>query len=140
MTTSRNAATHTRNGREPPASPATGAPAPTGHRRRMFGAAALGVAALTAVGALAGGLAAGGAHAGELTNCAATPSSCGYPGTANTGVPSGTTLKSVPGQVSSGPGLKPKKGGEKSSQNLRAASSRKSSTSINGARSRRSAL
>jgi len=70
----------------------------------MFGAAALGVAALTAVGALAGGLAAGGAHAGELTNCAATPSSCGYPGAANTGVPSGTTLKSVPGQVSSGRG------------------------------------
>ena len=104
MTTSRNAATHTRNGREPPASPATGAPAPTGHRRRMFGAAALGVATLTAVGALAGGLAAGGAHAGELTNCAATPSSCGYPGAANTGVPSGTTLKSVPGQVSSGRG------------------------------------
>jgi len=104
MTTSRNAATHTRNGGKVAASPATGAPAPTGHRRRMFGAAALGVAALTAVGALAGGLAAGGAHAGELTNCAATPSSCGYPGTANTGVPSGTTLKSVPGQVSSGPG------------------------------------
>ena len=104
MTTSRNAATHTRNGGKVAASPATGAPAPTGHRRRMFGAAALGVATLTAVGALAGGLAAGGAHAGELTNCAATPSSCGYPGTANTGVPSGTTLKSVPGQVSSGPG------------------------------------
>ena len=104
MTTSRNAATHTRNGGKVAASPATGAPAPTGHRRRMFGAAALGVATLTAVGALAGGLAAGGAHAGELTNCAATPSSCGYPGAANTGVPSGTTLKSVPGQVSSGRG------------------------------------
>src|SRR5450631_3530721 len=104
MTTKRNTATHTRNGGKAPASPATGAPAPTGHRRRMFGAAALGVAALVAVGALAGGLAAGGAHAGVLTNCAATPSSCGYPGAANTGVPTGTTLKSVPGQVSSGPG------------------------------------
>ena len=104
MTAKRNSATHIRNGREPPASPATGAPAPTGHRRRMFGAAALGVATLTAVGALAGGLAAGGAHAGVLTNCAATPSSCGYPAAASTGVPTGTTLKSVPGQVSSGPG------------------------------------
>ncbi len=88
MTTKRNSATHIRNGREPPASPASGAPAPTGRRRRMFGAAALGVATLTAVGALAGGLAAGGAHAGVLTNCAATPSSCGYPDATNTGVPS----------------------------------------------------
>ena len=70
----------------------------------MLGAAALGVAALVGVGALAGGLAAGGAHAAVLTNCAATPSNCGYPGATNTGVPSGTTLKSVPGQVSSGPG------------------------------------
>ena len=104
MTAKRNSATHIRNGREPPASPATGAPAPTGHRRRMFGAAALGVATLTAVGALAGGLAAGGAHAGVLTNCAATPSSCGYPAAASTGVPTGTTLKSVPGQVHSGRG------------------------------------
>ncbi len=70
----------------------------------MFGAAALGVAALVAVGALVGGLAAGGAHAGVLTNCATTPSNCSYPGATNTGVPTGTTLKSVPGQVSSGPG------------------------------------
>ena len=104
MTTKRNAATHIRNGGTAPASPASGAPTPTGHRRRMFGAAALAVAALVAVGALAGGLAAGGAHAGVLTNCAATPSNCGYPAAINTGVPSGTTLKSVPGQVSSGPG------------------------------------
>ena len=101
MTTKRNSAAHIRNGGKAPAS---GAPAPTGHRRRMFGVAALGVAALVGVGALAGGLAAGGAHAAVLTNCAATPSNCGYPGATNTGVPSGTTLKSVPGQVSSGPG------------------------------------
>jgi hypothetical protein len=37
-------------------------------------------------------------------NCAAVPSKCGYPDGTNTGVPSGTTLKAVPGQVSSGPG------------------------------------
>ena len=104
MTTSRNSAPHIRNGGKAPASPASGPPPPTGHRRRMFGAAALGVAALVAVGALVGGLAAGGAHAAVLTNCAATPSNCGYPGAANSGVPSGTTLKSVPGQVSSGRG------------------------------------
>ena len=99
MTAKRNTATHIPSEQEAPASPASGAPAPTGHRRRMFGAAALGVAALVAVGALAGGLAAGGAHAAVLTNCAATPSNCGYPDAANTGVPAGTTLKSVPGQV-----------------------------------------
>ena len=104
MTTKPNAGTHLPNGGKAPASPASGAPAPTGHRRRMFGVAALGVAALVAVGALVGGLAAGGAHAGVLTNCATTPSNCDYPGAANTGVPSGTTLKSVPGQVSSGRG------------------------------------
>ncbi|MGH3227140.1 MAG: hypothetical protein ACRDOA_00935, partial [Streptosporangiaceae bacterium] len=39
-----------------------------------------------------------------LTNCAATLASCGYPAAADTGVPAGTTLKSVPSQVSSGPG------------------------------------
>jgi hypothetical protein len=107
MTAKRNTATHIPSEQEAPASPASpasGVPTPTGHRRRMFGAAALGVAALVAVGALAGGLAAGGAHAAVLTNCAATPSNCGYPDAANTGVPAGTTLKSVPGQVSSGPG------------------------------------
>ena len=37
-------------------------------------------------------------------NCAAAPSACGYPDATNTGVPAGTTLKSVPAQVSSGPG------------------------------------
>ena len=36
--------------------------------------------------------------------CAAVPHSCGFPDATNTGVPSGTTLKTVPGQVSSGPG------------------------------------
>lgn len=36
--------------------------------------------------------------------CAAVPSKCGYPDGTNTGLPSGTILKAVPGQVSSGPG------------------------------------
>jgi len=105
MTTKRNAATHIRIGRKAPASPtspASGARASTGRRRWMFGAAVLGVATLTAVGTLVG--VEGPAHAGMLTNCAATPSRCGYPGATNTGVPSGTTLKSVPSQVSKGPG------------------------------------
>jgi Right handed beta helix region len=36
--------------------------------------------------------------------CAPAPSACGFPDGTNTGVPQGTTLLSVPGQVSSGPG------------------------------------
>ena len=39
-----------------------------------------------------------------LTNCAPAPGTCSYPGAATTGVPAGTTLKSVPAQVTSGPG------------------------------------
>ena len=106
MTTSRNGATHLRISRKAPASPASlaspasGARLSKSRRRWLFGTAVLGVATLTAVGALTQGR----AHAAVLTNCAAAPSSCGYPGAANTGVPSGTVLKSVPGQVSSGPG------------------------------------
>jgi hypothetical protein len=37
-------------------------------------------------------------------NCITVPHACGFPDGTNTGVPSGTVLKSVPGQVSSGPG------------------------------------
>ncbi len=37
-------------------------------------------------------------------NCAQRPSACGYPDATNTGVPAGTTLKSVPGTITSGPG------------------------------------
>ena len=98
MTAKRNAA-HIRIGRQPPAS---GARPPAG-RRRMLGAAVLGGAALAAVGVFAWVGASGNAHASAL-NCAATPSQCGYPDATNTGVPAGTTLKTVPGQVSSGPG------------------------------------
>jgi hypothetical protein len=83
----------------PAAVPTTPAGRPT--RRRAV--AVLGAAALAAASvlALAG---AGRADATVLTNCAANPISCGYPGAANTGVPAGTVLKQVPAQVRSGPG------------------------------------
>jgi hypothetical protein len=37
-------------------------------------------------------------------DCITVPHACGFPDATNTGVPSGTALRSVPGQVSSGPG------------------------------------
>ena len=37
-------------------------------------------------------------------DCVTVPHACGFPDETNTGVPGGTTLQSVPGQVSSGPG------------------------------------
>jgi hypothetical protein len=37
-------------------------------------------------------------------NCAASPHTCGYPDATSTGVPAGTTLKTVPAQVTSGTG------------------------------------
>jgi hypothetical protein len=36
--------------------------------------------------------------------CVTVPHACGFPDATNTGVPGGTALRSVPGQVSSGPG------------------------------------
>lgn len=42
--------------------------------------------------------------ANGTTGCASKPSSCGYPDATNTGVPSGKTLISVPGQATSGTG------------------------------------
>jgi hypothetical protein len=103
MTASRTAI-GTPAGYTAPASPAVGTRASASRRSRRAGAAVLGVAALAAAGVLAGGGAGSRADATVLTNCAANPVSCGYPGATNTGVPSGTTLKSVPSQVSSGPG------------------------------------
>ena len=103
MTASRNTAADTRTVMEPPASPASAARASAGRRNRRLGVAVLGVAALAAMSALAAAGAFNG-NAAPLTNCAANPSSCGYPDATNTGVPAGTALKSVPGQVSSGPG------------------------------------
>jgi hypothetical protein len=102
MTARNNTAANFPAGRKPAASPASGAPASASRRSRLAGAAVLGVAALAAAGALAGG--AGRADAAVLTNCAPTPGTCGYPSAATTGVPAGTTLTSVPSQVTSGPG------------------------------------
>jgi hypothetical protein len=101
MTTKPNAGTRIPIGPKPPASPASGAR--SGRRGRKFGVAVLGAAALATVGALAWGTV-NWAHATVPTNCAAALSRCGYPDATNTGVPTGTTLKSVPSQVSSGPG------------------------------------
>ena len=93
MTTGPNSAAHIGAGREPPA----------GRRRRLFIAAGLGVAVLAAMSALAA-VGAFNGNAAALTNCAAKPSSCQYPDATNTGVPVGATLKSVPGQLTSGSG------------------------------------
>jgi hypothetical protein len=101
MTASRTAATDILAGQTASAAPAAGA---RPGRRSRAAAAVLGVAALAAAGVLAGGGAGSRADAAVLTNCAANPVTCGYPGATNTGVPSGTTLKSVPSQVSSGTG------------------------------------
>jgi hypothetical protein len=44
-------------------------------------------------------------EAGQIpAECITVPHVCGFPDATNTGVPSGTTLQSVPGQVPSGPG------------------------------------
>jgi hypothetical protein len=111
MTPSPNDPTPRPSGPDSPGPPAaTPASAPPGgrapgsrHRRRLLaGGAVFGVVALAAGGALIAGV--GRAGAAVLTNCQATPSSCGYPDATNTGVPAGTTLKTVPAQVSSGPG------------------------------------
>ena len=99
MTTNRNTS-HIRTGREPPDSPAPGA----GRRNRRLGLTALGVAALATVVGLLAAVGVFNGNAAGLTNCAAKPSTCGYPDATNTGVSAGTTLMSVPSQVSSGPG------------------------------------
>jgi len=57
-------------------------------------------------GAMAATQSPGATRTGTAVNCAASPHVCGYPDATNSGVPAGTTLKSVPGQVSSGPGWK----------------------------------
>jgi hypothetical protein len=69
-------------------------------------ATAAAITAAAAAAALALGLVhlAGPAGAAVQLNCAGAPSSCGYPDATNSGVPAGTTLKTVPGQVTSGPG------------------------------------
>jgi Right handed beta helix region len=57
----------------------------------------------SAAGASADGASASGA-AQVPGDCLTVPHACGFPDATNTGVPSGTALRSVPGQVSSGPG------------------------------------
>jgi hypothetical protein len=97
MTTKSNAAS--------PAATTPHSPAPAAARTRSRAAAAVVLgAALAAAGVLAGAGHASPAGASVLTSCAAKPSACGYPDATNTGVPAGTTLKTVPGQISSGPG------------------------------------
>jgi len=91
---------------------ASTSPATTATARRRSPVARItagAAAALAATAAIAGVTAlsaqpASAATAGTPVNCAAAPSSCGYPDASNAGVPAGTTLKTVPGQVSSGPG------------------------------------
>jgi hypothetical protein len=47
----------------------------------------------------------------SLHNCGPAPHTCGYPDATNTGVPTGMSLRSVPGQASSGPGWSTDGGG-----------------------------
>jgi hypothetical protein len=90
-------AQNTSSGPRPPAAP---------RRRRTaitVAVAGVGGAALLAM-SLAGVFSGGAANAAVKTNCMAGPSTCGYPDAGTTGVPAGITLKTVPGQVSSGTG------------------------------------
>lgn len=104
MTAKENAAANSPAVPKSPVLPASSAPASTGRRSRKFGAVASGVVALAAVGALGVGGTGSRADAAVATNCAVAPAGCAYPDATNAGVPSGTTLQSVPSQVSSGPG------------------------------------
>jgi len=93
--------------------------APARARAALAGRAAQ-AAAVTAVAAAAlvalsgAAFAAPAAHhaAGAAQqNCIAYPHTCGYPDATNTGVPAATVLRTVPGQVSSGPGWAYEKAG-----------------------------
>jgi hypothetical protein len=75
-----------------------------GRKSSLLGPMTACAAVLAAAGAFTMGASGASAEATVVTNCVASPSSCGYPDATNTGVPAGTTLQSVPGQVSSGPG------------------------------------
>jgi len=70
--------------------------------RKATAAAVAGVGAAAVLVMVAGSLTS--AATLPTTNCSATPSRCGYPDATNTGGPAAMTLKSVPAQVSSGPG------------------------------------
>jgi hypothetical protein len=82
---------------------------------RRLAAAAAAVAGTAAVALTLSAVAVAGSAAASASSapvkaaavqldCAAAPSACGYPDATNTGVPAGTKLLTVPGQVSSGPG------------------------------------
>jgi len=74
--------------------------------QRITTAAGLTVVSATAVGIALSMVFAGAASAASTAtkNCAPNPSSCGFPDATSTGVPAGTKLLTVPGQISSGPG------------------------------------
>ncbi|HET7018388.1 MAG TPA: hypothetical protein VFI65_31000 [Streptosporangiaceae bacterium] len=83
------------------------------HLKRLL--VATGIIVLAVVGITIGltTLHSGKSHAAQIT-CGTSPSSCGFPDASNTGVPSGTTLKTVgtgAGQVSSGTGWSYNSGG-----------------------------
>jgi hypothetical protein len=82
------------------------------HRRRVRFLSALAIVVVAAVGIAVGltVVSSPKTHAAGVT-CGTSPSSCGFPDATNTGVPSGMTLKNVPGQVSSGPGWSYNSGG-----------------------------
>jgi hypothetical protein len=79
-------------------------------RAKLAGSAVLLVTVAAAVSAVslapAGAATATGLATSQVSqaSCAARPSACGFPDTTNTGVPAGTLLQSVPGQVTKGPG------------------------------------
>jgi hypothetical protein len=80
-------------------------PRPARRRRgRVVAVAAVaGMGAAALVGLSLSG--AFGSHANAaVVNCEANPSACGFSDATSTGVPTGTVLKTVPGQVSSGSG------------------------------------
>jgi hypothetical protein len=85
---------------------ATTASSPARRRAARVLAAAAVLAAGAGLAATLGSAAPASASAAPAATaaCVTTPSSCGYPDATNTGVPAGTALKTVPGQVSSGPG------------------------------------
>jgi hypothetical protein len=86
------------------------APARRHHLKTVFSVIGIVVLAVVGITFGASALFSNKSNAAEVT-CGAVPSSCGYPDASNTGVPSGTTLKTVPGQVSSGPGWSYNPGG-----------------------------
>jgi hypothetical protein len=74
------------------------------HRATTAAAAATAIGGAAILAAALSGAFAPAAAAAVQTNCAASLGACGYPDASTAGVPAGTTLQTVPGQVTSGPG------------------------------------